>query len=173
MVVIYKSQKAIYLGNCFWNRLFLNSNYLFLLYTIFGNNMSQIGNSWLEKFTFAHHLRCISPKHDSIRHLKCDWCIGQTKSPMVKAVRGLLASVSSTCQYPDCKSRLVKIVAPSKQSKDSSILGRLCASLIVRLLSFLKSIQNLQTTIFLADQYYWTCPRASRLLYSPYVQHFL
>ena len=92
---------------------------------------------------------------------------------MVKAVRGLLASVSSTCQCPDYKSRLVKIVAPSKQSKEFSILGRLCASLIVQLLSFLKSIQNHRTTIFLMDQYYWTCPRASRSLYSPYVQHFL
>ena len=51
--------------------------------------------------------------------------------PIVKAVRGLLASVSSTCQYPDCKSRLVKMVTPSKQSNESSVLGRLCAPLIV------------------------------------------
>ena len=67
----------------------------------------------------------------------------------MKAVRGLIASVSSTCQYPDCKSRLAKIVAPSKQSKESSILGRLCASLIVQLLSFLKSIQNHRLPSFL------------------------
>ena len=69
--------------------------------------------------------------------------------PMLKAVRCLLASVSSTCQYPDCKSRLVKIVAPSKQSKESSILGRLCPSLIVQLLSFPKSIQNCRLPSFL------------------------
>ena len=68
---------------------------------------------------------------------------------MAKAVRGLLASVSSTYQYPDCKSRLAKIVAPSKQSKESSILGRLSASLIVQLLSFLKSIQNCRLPSFL------------------------
>ena len=68
---------------------------------------------------------------------------------MVKAVKGLLASVSSTCQYPDCKSRLVKIVAPSKQSNESSILGRLCASLIVQLLSFVKSVQNCRLSSFL------------------------
>ena len=68
---------------------------------------------------------------------------------MVKTVRGPLASVSSTCQYPDCKSRLVKIVAPSKQYNESSVLGRLCASLIVRLLSFLKSMQNCRLPSFL------------------------
>ena len=70
-------------------------------------------------------------------------------SPTVKAVRSLLASVCSTCQYPNCKSRLVKIVAPSKQSKESSILGSLGASLIVQLLSFLKSIQNHRLPSFL------------------------
>ena len=69
--------------------------------------------------------------------------------PTVKAVRGLLASVSSTCQYPDCKPRLVKVVTPSKQSKESSILGRLCASLMVQLLSFLKSIHNCRLPPFL------------------------
>ena len=68
---------------------------------------------------------------------------------MAKAVRGLLASVSSTCQYPDCKSRLVKIVASSKQSKESSIFGKLCVSLMVWLLSFLKSIQNHRLQSFL------------------------
>ena len=67
---------------------------------------------------------------------------------MVNAVRGLLASLSSTCQYPDCKSRLVKMVTPSKQSKESSILGRLCASLMVLLLSFLWSIQNVKLPSF-------------------------
>ena len=67
---------------------------------------------------------------------------------MVNAVRGQLASVSSTSQYPDCKSRLVKMVAPSKQSKESSILGRVCTSLMVLLLSFLRSIQNLKLPSF-------------------------
>ena len=68
---------------------------------------------------------------------------------MVRAVRGLLAPVSSICQYPDCESRLVKIVVSSKQSRESSILGRLCASLIVQLLSFLKWIQNHRLPSFL------------------------
>ena len=68
---------------------------------------------------------------------------------MVNAVRGLLASVSSTYQYPNCKSRLVKMVAPSKQSKESSIHGRLCASWMVQLLSFLKSTQNHRLPSFL------------------------
>ena len=95
------------------------------------------------------------------------------KGPMVNAVRGQLVSVSSTCQYSDCKSRLVKMVAPSKQSKESSILGRLYASLIVLLLSFLRSIQNLRPPSFLQTRTTALAHGLADLANSSYLQHLL
>ena len=105
------------------------------------------------------HLSCISLRHDSIRHWNMAGALvspkgiqmhsQNPKGPKVKAVRGLLVSVSSTCQYSDCKSRLVKMVVPSKQSRESSILGRLHTSLIVLLLHFLRSIQKHRPPSFL------------------------
>ena len=91
---------------------------------------------------------------------------------MVNAVRGLLASVHFICQYPDCKSRLVKMVAPSKQSRESSILGKLCifnGSVVKHSQVYTKS----HTTILLTNQYHWTSPGASRPMYGSYIQHFL
>ena len=60
----------------------------------------------------------------------------------MKAVRGLESSSISTCQYPLFKSKEVKIVAAPKQSKVSSIQGKLYASLMVLAFKCLKSIQN-------------------------------
>ena len=45
-------------------------------------------------------------------------------------------------------SKDVNIIAPFKQSRDSSILGRLKVSLIVLKLSFLRLIQNLSELSF-------------------------
>ena len=61
---------------------------------------------------------------------------------MVKAVRDMESSSISTCQYSLFRSKEVKIVAPPKQSKVSSIWAKLYASLMVLAFKHLKSMQN-------------------------------
>ena len=70
------------------------------------------------------------------------------RGPIVKAVYCLLSSSISTFQYPDFKSRDEKVQDPSSLSKVSSILGKLYASFTVLKLSFLRSMQNLNSLFF-------------------------
>ena len=64
----------------------------------------------------------------------------------------LKAAFNSTCQYPDLKSNSEKYFAQIRVSIVSSICGSVYASLIMRLLSFLKSMQNLrEPSFFLAN----------------------
>ena len=69
--------------------------------------------------------------------------------PTVNAVSGLDVSSISTCQWPDLRSSAVNQTVPLKLSKESSILGRFYASLIVWAFNFLRSMQNQSLPSFL------------------------
>ena len=99
-----------------------------------------------------------SPKQDSINLWKVAGAfvrpngilthLYNPNGPTVKAVYGMLSSAIRTCQYPDFRSSDIKILAPFKQSSDSSIRGRLYVSLMVRLFNYWRSIQNLKPPSF-------------------------
>ena len=73
----------------------------------------------------------------------------KAKWPHCKSsVRYAISSIS-TCQYPAFRSKDINMMAPFRQSKDSSILGRLHASLIILEFNLWRSMQNLKEPSFL------------------------
>ena len=102
----------------------------------------------------------VSPK-DILSHSQ------NPSGPMGNAVRGLPSSSNSTCQYPDFKSNVENHIAPCRQSKVSSILGKAYPSLIVQMLSFHRSMQSLRPPSFFLTRTSALAHRLNLLLIAP------
>ena len=73
MIVIHKSQKATYFGNCFWNQPFLNGGYLLLL--------------------CLYHLKKLCPKY-AICDLKKLHLLGLSLNPAADNFSNILLNLS-------------------------------------------------------------------------------